>query len=124
MLQSVTATPSQLHVAKDPDAIFKDKVADQLEKSKADIRKQVRRAPIKRSELEGPDGQGYTAGCPKCDHAVKYGYGRGGSLAHLESCRERIYRGWLETDSGRERIARMGQRQLEYMSAYQELLKR
>ena len=82
--------------------------------------KEVRRTPILRADLEA---YGYTEGCPRCDHASRYGYGRTGRN-HSEQCRSRIYEDMLSSERGRLRISKMGQAQLELMTKFQELLER
>ena len=96
---------------------FSDRAEQALQKATDDLVRQVRRTPIKEADLIR---FGFTNGCAKCDHAVRYGYGRTGA-PHSEACRKRIYGLMIKTPEGQERIARMSQRQLEFMTEYQEL---
>ena len=120
MLQSVSVTPYQAWVPRDPEAIFTEKVHDELQKAKAGIIRQVRQTSIKKADV---DAYGHTPGCPRCDHALRYGWGRT-KRQHSTACRERIYAEMLNSEQGRLRIARMGQRQLEFMTEYQSILER
>ena len=121
-LQEITVTPWNLHIPRDADVIFKKKLEAEaeVEKAKEEILRKIRRAPITKADLEN---FGHTAGCPRCDHPVRYGYGRT-TLPHSEECRSRIYKAYLDTDVGQAKIARMGQRQLEWMTEYQSRLEK
>ena len=119
-LQEIDISPYSLHIPKEPGVVFAEKANVELEHAKQEVLRQVRRAPIRRADL---DAYGFTEGCPRCDHAVRYGYGRT-SQGHSESCRTRIYEAMLESDEGKLRIARMGQRQLEVFTEYQALMER
>ena len=121
-VQAITVTPWKLHAPKSGDVIFKKKfeAEEEMRQVLEDILRIVKRAPITQGDLEA---FGYTAGCPKCDHPVMYGYGRS-TAPHSERCRTRFYDAYLSTERGRSKIARMGQRQLEWMTECQAKMER
>ena len=65
------ALPWSLHEAKAPEVVFKDAV-ESRPTGNALIRA-ARRVYIKAKDIER---WGYTSGCPKCEHEMRYGAGR------------------------------------------------
>ena len=90
MVQDVTATPWHIHVPKSPEVIFRKKyeAEEAAKNAEEEFVQKVRRAAIAKQDLIDV---GYTAGCPKCDHSVRWGYGHT-TVAHPEERRARIYR--------------------------------
>ena len=105
-----------MHGAKEPRVVFKD-VSSAPEAPKADEpSRKSRRLYIKLSDVEA---YGYTEGCPKCDHDLKYGFGRT-TKGHSDKCRARITAELAKTPAGRERIAAAIGRLEQYVSEYIE----
>ena len=84
---------------------FQDRI-DQPRADVGDILRAARRVYIKARDLEN---HGYTSGCPRCEHEMKYGKGRT-TLPHSERCRQRIMEELAKTDEGQRRIAEAGAR--------------
>ena len=72
-IAAVRATPYDLHASKEPEVIFREQT-EKAEPTETPV-VQARRVYIRASDLEGPNGFGYTEGCPKCDHMLRYGSG-------------------------------------------------
>ena len=71
-MAEVSITPWNLHEAKMPEVIFKDQI-DKPREGVEDIARAARRVYIKATDIAK---YGYTSGCPKCEHEMKYGKGR------------------------------------------------
>ena len=93
-------TPWSLHERKSPDVIFRDQLAEKNLEAPAQPRL-ARRVYIGKKDFER---QGYTAGCPKCDHEMRYGPGRT-TANHSEACRNRIMSELAKTVEGQARLS-------------------
>ena len=95
----ISATPFQLHVDQGPDVVFQDKktVAENVRPQEPIV---ARRVYMSKKDFEM---FGYTSGCPRCDHELKWGPGRT-SRPHSERCRTRIMAELAKTESGRLRL--------------------
>ena len=66
---------------------------------------------------------GYTSGCPRCDHELKWGPGRT-SRPHSERCRSRIMAELAKTDVGRLRLGlaadRMDRSMWDHVSRHED----
>ena len=102
---AVKVNPWSLHVPKQPDVVFRDQVEKREEAAEAPTRN-ARRVYIKPADIAQ---FGYTSGCPKCEHEMKYGAGRC-TIAHSETCRRRIMEELAKTPEGQARIARAVER--------------
>ena len=79
-LVGVRCTPWDLHVPRETEIIFKEKI----DKGHGDFEEEViisRQPYIRASDLEE---HGMIRGCPKCDHFVKYQTGEPPTLQHLQ----------------------------------------
>ena len=113
---SVALRPQQLHQPREPRVLFRDQ-ENVAEVPKGDEPQRLaRRLYIKASDVEA---FGYTEGCPKCDHDLKYGFGRT-TKGHSNACRTRITKELAKTDSGRQRIAAASGRLDNFLSDYVE----
>ena len=99
-MAEVGIAPWNLHEAKQRAVIFKDQV-DRPRDDVENIARASRRVYIKATDIEN---YGYTSGCPKCEHAMRYGKGRT-TVPHSELCRQRIMTELAKTDAGQQRIA-------------------
>ena len=91
----VTKTPFQLHVDLGPEVIFREKkVEDEAVAAKEPTI--VRRVYTRKADYEQ---FGFTSGCPRCEHEMKYGPGRT-TRPHSERCRARIMDELAKTESG------------------------
>ena len=88
-----------MHEAKKPEVIFKDQVAKPRDGFE-DVARGARRVYIKAKDIEQ---YGYTSGCPKCEHEMKYGKGRT-TVPHSERCRQHIMAELAKTEAGQRRI--------------------
>ena len=98
-ISAVNVRPYKLHVPKEPRVIFRDKLDDAVQPKSDDIRV-ARRLYIKKADVEA---FGYTEGCVKCDHDLKYGFGRT-TKGHSDPCRQRIMEELAKTPAGMARI--------------------
>ena len=86
-IQEVPVTPWELHSPKEPVVVFREQAEGKLQQAVDDLVRQVRRARIKKEDL---DRYGYTEGCPRCMNTQV-----GDTIStsnHWESCRRKIYR--------------------------------
>ena len=113
-LAKVRITPWQTHVPKVPEVIFKDGCEDD-QPQRPDAPNIPRRVYFKKGDFEGPGSHGFTVGCPRCDHARRYGHGQTSKPLN-ETCRIRIMTELAKTDEGRARIERMGLRADEFLA--------
>ena len=99
LVANVSITPFHLHVDQGPDVVFQDKkpTTDEVESSEPRL---TRRLYTKKVDY---DNYGYTSGCPRCEHEVKYGPGRT-TKPHSERCRSRIMEELSKTEIGRARL--------------------
>ena len=104
-------TPYGCHAPAQPGVTFKEAVDEKLEQPPEGVR-QTRRVPITQDDL---NEFGYTQGCQRCDHSLRYGYGRT-IMAHSEACRPRSYAKLKRTVKGRARIEHMERRPNEAIS--------
>lgn len=100
-LASVSVSPWNLHKRREPTVVFGDRI-DEPVASDAPKPRLARRIYIGKKDLER---FGRTAGCPKCDHELRYGPGRT-TANHSEECRRRIELELAKSEEGQERIAR------------------
>ena len=119
---SATVTPWKTHTPNSPVVIFQKCEDAELAARRAEeeLVRKTKRAPITRADLAD---HGITPGCPKCDHALRYGYGLI-PFPRPEECGAILYTCFVNSPKGQARIARMGQRQFERMIGYQEQLER
>ena len=104
VVQKVNATPQSLHEPREPEVIFREPVPRAEDPpAKQAVARQVY---ISKRDLEL---HGYTQGCPRCDHARDYGYGRT-SRPHSLVCRSRLMTEIAKTAEGQNRIARATER--------------
>ena len=83
-LQTVSATPHDLHSAPEPEVVFK----------RTGEKEQVEKMPIAQARniyIRAPDLEafGHTRGFPRCEHEIRYGPHRLGK-PHSDVCRARI----------------------------------
>ena len=100
-MASVKITPWSLHEQKKPEVVFRDQLAQRPEPVDAPVR-MARRVYIKPADI---DKYGFTSGCPKCEHEMRYGRGRC-TVPHSERCRVRIMDELIKTPEGKIRIER------------------
>lgn len=100
-LPAVKGTPHSLHVPKEMEVVFKDKVDVEIAPEQApNIARQLYLYP---SDFVGPNGFGLSRGCPKCDFYLKteeQPLGKQQPLEHLPgqgSIRTCWNRSWSET---------------------------
>ena len=93
-IATITMRPWQLHEAKEPKVVFQEQVEKQ-QQAAAEQPREARRLYIKRSDVEM---YGYTQGCPKCDHDMRYGFGRT-TKGHSDMCRSRIMAELAKTEA-------------------------
>ena len=105
-LSTVKATPWDIHTATEPEVVFKPREEGPEAEPRDDAVPQRRRMYIKQADI---DAFGYTTGCPRCDHAMRYGPNRT-AKGHNDKCRERIMAELAKTPEGQARIARMNVR--------------
>ena len=70
-MEAVHATPWHIHVPKAQDVIFKDQLEQDKQEEPPGEDRKVKRFTIKERDCER---FGYTAGCTKCDDALRYGW--------------------------------------------------
>ena len=80
--------------------IFKDPATEVEPPQGTDDIRVARRLYIKKADI---DAYGYTEGCVKCDHDLKYGFGRT-TKGHSDICRKRITAELAKTLAGIERV--------------------
>ena len=104
-LQKITVTPKSLHVPKEPEVVFKEPAPQPVDPARP---KQIvaRQVYIKRADIEK---NGFTRGCPRCDHDSAYGFGRT-SRPHSNVCRQRLMTELAKTPEGQARIAAASER--------------
>ena len=113
-VEQVQCWPWQLHTKKAPGVIFKDNADKQ---PTPDIGGPVaRRIALKKADFEA---SGYTSGCQRCDHDVRYGYGRT-TARHTDACRDRIIAELRLTHSGAVRLAAADHRVNQYLADHIE----
>ena len=100
-LSAVRATPLSLHVPKDMEVVFKEKV--DIEVAPAEVPTIARQIYLYPSDFIGENGFGLSRGCPKCDHYLKHD--RWGKSNHSAACRDRIQTELAGTVTGQQRIA-------------------
>ena len=99
-IEAVQSWPWQLSVKKDPAVIFREDVDRGHDKPDLSL-PASRRLAMKQADF---DAYGHTQGCARCEHDIRYGYGRT-ARGHSEACRQRIMGELAKTDSGQMRIA-------------------
>ena len=100
-LLAVKATPLSLHVPKDMEVVFREKVDVEIAPEQAQsIARQLYLYP---SDFIGPDGFGLSRGCPKCDFYLRNN--RWGKNNHSSASRDRVQTELAGTESGQQRIA-------------------
>ena len=92
-------TPYDRHEVKAPEAVFRQ-AAEKEEAVRPPIA-MARKVYIKAADLVA---YGYTRGCTKCEHELRYGANRSGQ-PHSVICRARIMGELAKTDVGRRRLA-------------------
>ena len=117
MAQAVNVTPQHAHDSTAHDAAFRDPIMQPKPIPTDDKERQFRDIYVRQTDL---DAFGYTPGCPRCDHAMRYGPNRA-QMPHSRECRNRI-RGELKgTVDGRRRLEewmrRTGQQMAEDIQA-------
>ena len=85
-LSAVKATPHSLHVPKEMEVVFKDKV--DIEVAPEPTPNIARQLYLYPSDFVGPSGFGLSRECPKCDFYIKNN--RWGKNNHSGTCRGRI----------------------------------
>ena len=100
----ISATPFSIHIDQGPDVVFQKKegVAEPP-RQEATL---SRRVYMSKKDF---DDFGYTSGCPRCDHELRYGPGRT-SRPHSERCRDRIMAELAKTELGRLRLGLAAER--------------
>ena len=114
-VDAIAMRPYQLHKPVEPRVIFKE-AADEIPQEAADTLRLIRRLYIKKSDIEA---FGYTEGCVKCDHDMKYGFGRT-TKGHSDQCRKRITEELAKTPAGMERIMAASGRAERFLTEYHE----
>ena len=103
-LSKISATPFDLHRARDLEVVFKDKAAQGEEVFKERVAL-ARQPYIMKKDLEE---FGLTRGCARCDHQLQYGTDT--SKPHSQRCRARITEELSKTVTGKARIAAAAER--------------
>ena len=85
-LAAIRQTPFDIHATAEPEVIFKERAADAEAAVRPEEPISRRRLYIKQSDI---DAFGYTKGCPRCDHALRYGPNKT-AKGHNDICRARI----------------------------------
>ena len=82
---------------------------------------QGRRPHLKGMPLKKGDfiTHGYTAGCPRCDHAERHGWGQS-TLSHSKACRDRIMDAIFKTPGGKRRVEMHQQREVRWQDPVQD----
>ena len=114
-IAALKATPYDLHTSKEPTVTFKDQV--ERDEPAEDPVVQARRVYIRASDL---DGFGYTDGCPKCQHILRYGSNVPTGKNHNEKCRQRIMKRLSETEEGRARLGEAANRMVRSVAEHVE----
>ena len=97
-IAAMQATPANLHESRKPDVVFQEHVTQLREEaSKPRI---ARRVYIRASDIRQ---YGYTSGCPRCEHEMRYGPGRT-AVSHSERCRTRIMEELAKSEAGKIRL--------------------
>ena len=95
---SVALPPWSLHRDAEPHVRFPERPQAEQEVKQVEP-SLARRVYIRQKDL---DDFGYTTGCPKCEHTLRYGPNRS-TLNHSDRCRDRITARLAETPEGRHR---------------------
>ena len=86
--QAVRLAPYKLHEAKEPEAVFQERMPDEAGVADQPVRPTMaRRVHLKPKAFED---LGRTARCPRCDHELRYCRDNATSRPHSEACRRRI----------------------------------
>ena len=103
MLSQVSHTPYDLHVPKEVEVVFKDKVEDdgRFVDKFVDKVMMSRKLYLRETDFET---FGMTRGCPKCDHFRRTDSWTTSGRPHSEVCRTRITEELMKTAVGRARV--------------------
>ena len=112
-LAKISATPWHMRAAALPEVVFQEKEKVPETVATPDTR-DVRRIYIKQEDLET---YGHTRGCPRCESALRYGYGKT-TKSHTDICRKRIMGKLVETPQCQLRIARLTQRMDHFVAEH------
>ena len=102
LLASLNVLPYDVHEARTPAVVFREQV--EVREAPIDAVRRACRVYLKPGDFEGDGSFGYTDGCPKCEHWMRYGQTKT-SAAHSEACRTRIMTELAKTTEGQMRIA-------------------
>ena len=110
-VSKVNVFPWDQHQKRQPEVIFTEKVeGEQLVGEPA--ARAVRKLYIKQADVIA---FGHTRGCARCEHDVRYGYGRT-NKGHTDACRTRIMSELAKTEAGKQRIEATVGRMDKYLS--------
>ena len=109
-LENLTVTPQSLMEPVKPEVVFGP---GEVRQARQDQQRAPQRVILRQSDFDqNRGGHGYTLGCGKCDHAVKWGWGKT-SVAHSAACVARISEELAKTPQGRARLDKAVERAMK-----------